>query len=104
MSYHTRTYNSGGAHYDPRQLTWAVFHCDVCGKDEEVNITGRTGTFLYNAPRKCPHCQSFGKQDKIIALRKEIDTLTSTKGNIEVMIEQLTEQLEMLSGSSQEVS
>lgn len=101
--YHTRTYKSGGADYDPRQLTWAVFHCDACGKDEEVNITSRIGTFQFNVSRKCPHCKSFGKDDRIIALRKEIDTLTSSKANIDVMIEQLTEQLSSLTSSEVDV-
>jgi hypothetical protein len=33
-----RTYKGGGADHDPRQKTWAEFHCDVCGENEDVDI------------------------------------------------------------------
>jgi hypothetical protein len=95
-----RTFKGGGADYDFRQKTWAVFHCDVCGEDEEVDITGRQGTFLFNVPRRCPHCKSIGKDDYIISLKKEIETLTSTKNNIKITIEQLTNKLAALTNET----
>lgn len=94
--YFVRKYKAG-PDYDPRQKHWAVFHCDVCGEDEDVDITGRTGTFRFNASRLCPFCKCHGKEDKIIALRKEIEELSATKDNIAVTIEKLTVELEQLS-------
>lgn len=94
--YHVRTYKGGAASYDPRQITWAVFQCDACGKKEEVNITGREHTFQFHVPRRCPHCKSFGKDDRIISVRKEIENLTATRNNIDVTIEKLTAELESL--------
>jgi hypothetical protein len=100
--YLTRTYTGGAADHDPRQITWAVFHCDVCNKNEEVNVTRILDTFQFNAPRKCPHCKCLGKNDRAITLKREIETLTASRANIDIMIEQLTEQLNSL--TSTEVS
>ena len=97
MSYFVRQYKSGGADHDPRQKYWAVFHCDVCGDDEDVDITGRQHTFQFNASRLCPKCLCHGKNDRLIAIKKEIEELTSTKDNIEVTIEKLIAELEQLS-------
>jgi hypothetical protein len=97
--YHTRTFKGGAADHDPRQLTWAVFHCDVCGEDNEINITGRQGTFQFHVARKCPHCNSFGKEDKIISLKKEIEKLTENKTSIGVEIERLEKELKSLTST-----
>lgn len=94
--YHVRTYKGGAASYDPRQITWAVFHCDVCGEKEEMNITGRESTFQFHVARRCPHCKSIGKDDRIILVRKEIEKLTETRNTIDVTIEKLTAELESL--------
>jgi len=99
---YTRTYKGGGADHDPRQKTWAEFHCDVCGENEDVDITGRAHTFQFNIPRMCPHCHSLGKDDRLTSLKKEIESLTATRENIDVMIEQLTSQIEALSETSTE--
>jgi phage FluMu protein Com len=97
--YHIKTYKGGAGDHDPRQLTWAVFHCDACGHNEDINITGRVQTFQFHVPQKCPKCKSFGKMDRIVGIRKEIEQLTSTQNNILVTIEQLTKELQVLSES-----
>lgn len=102
--YHVKTFKGGGANHDPRQKTWAEFKCDVCGHEEHVDITGRTGTFQFNVSRLCPKCNCHGKNDRLIAIKKEIEELTSTKDNIEVTINELTEELEKLSETSTEVN
>lgn len=97
--YHIRTYKGGAPDHDPRQITWAVFHCDVCGEDTEINISGRQHTFQFHVARKCPHCDSFGKEDKIISLKKEIEELTQNRASIDVEIERLENQLESLTST-----
>lgn len=103
MSYHTRTYKGGGADHDPRQKTWAEFHCDVCGENEDVDITGRQNSFRFNQVRLCPHCKSHGKEDRAKSIRKEIEELTATRNNIDVSIDELTAELEQLSEGISEV-
>jgi hypothetical protein len=100
--YHVRTYKSGAGDRDPRQLTWAVFHCEACGHREDINITGRVTTFQFHVAQKCPHCKSFGKSDRIMGIKKQIEQLTTTQNNITVTIEQLTQELQVLSGSVSE--
>jgi predicted RNA-binding Zn-ribbon protein involved in translation (DUF1610 family) len=94
--HHVRTFSGGAAIHDPRRKTYAVFHCDVCGEDEEVDITGRQDTFQFNTPRLCPHCKSMGKDDEVVSIKKEIEELTRTKNNIDIQLEQLTTKLEEL--------
>lgn len=103
MSYHVRTYKGGGADYDPRQQTYAEFHCDACGKNEDVVITGREHNFRFNDTRLCPHCNSHGKNDRCITIKKQIEELTSSKDNIEITIEELTRELDTLKETSEEV-
>jgi hypothetical protein len=102
--YHIRTYKGGGADHDPRQKIWAEFKCGICGHVEDVDITGRQHTFQFNVSRLCPKCKCHDKNDRLIAIKKEIEELTSTKDNIEVTIEELTKELEKLSETSTEVN
>lgn len=97
MSHHVRTYSGGAALHDVRRKTYAVFHCDVCGEDEDVDITGRQDNFQFHIPRRCPHCKNLGKEDHVLSLKKEIEQLSISRTNIDVAIERLTRQLEQLS-------
>jgi len=102
MSTFVREYLGGAADHDVRQKRYAEFHCDACGANEDVDITGRRQTFRFNAPRRCPKCKSFGKDDRVNAIRKEIEMLTKNKSNIDVTIQKLTQQLSEL--TSEETS
>jgi hypothetical protein len=97
--YYVRQYKAGMS-YDPRSKVWAVFHCDICGQDHEVDISRVTDTFQPEATRLCPVCKCHGKNDYVIALKKEIEVLSTTRNSIDVQIEQLTGKLEELNGSS----
>jgi len=99
MSTFVREYLGGAADHDVRQKRYAEFHCEVCGANEDVDITGRRQTFQFNAPRKCPKCKSLGKNDRVNSIKKQIEMLTEDKSNIEVTIQRLTQELSELSSS-----
>ena len=92
--YFTRTYKSGGADHDPRQIHWAEFMCSVCGEESEINITYRESTFDFERERKCPHCGQLNPEDHAKSIKAAIEKLTAEKSRIEVRIEQLTQELE----------
>lgn len=96
-----RTYKGGGANYDPRQKHYAVYHCEVCGSDEDVDITGRAHQVQFDKPRRCPKCKMIDKNDRIFSVRKEIERLTATQDDISVQIEQLTTELSELTTSEE---
>jgi len=91
--YFKKKYTGGGGDHDPRQKTYARFVCDVCGTEEEVNITGRVLTFQFHVPIKCPTCHSFGKRDRILCIEKEIEKLILSKKEIDLKIDLFTKEM-----------
>lgn len=88
-----RTYIGGAPEYDPRHKKWAVYHCDVCGEDTDIDVTRVMNTFDFNRSRKCPECSHTDIENKKESIKKQIEKLTEEKCNIEIRIEQLIQEL-----------
>ena len=71
MAFYVRTVTAGGASYDPRSWTYAVYKCDCCGEESEYTLTPNFQT----VPRLCKHCKSMGVEDKINSLKAERNDL-----------------------------
>jgi hypothetical protein len=78
--------------YDPRQKTFAVFSCNICGNEEDFDITGNR-TFDFLRERLCPKCKCFGGSDYISNLNARIKVLTESKKKIDIEIELLIRQV-----------
>lgn len=73
MAYYVRTYKSGAGDYDPRQITWAQYHCADCNQKTDVRIPD-VRTFRYtDVP--CEHCGSVKAGDRYAALSAERNRL-----------------------------
>lgn len=94
--YFVRTFKTGCGDYDPRQKKWAVYKCSICGKETEIDIT-YNGTFDYSCDRRCPHCKSLGKDDRLNNIKAEIETLTEKKSEIQIKIDKLCREADELS-------
>jgi len=92
--YFVRTYKSGGADHDPRQKTWAEFHCSICGNDHNIDVTSTYKTFDFQRERVCPHCKQLNSEDRKKNIQAEIDKLTEDKRKIDIKIKQLIKELE----------
>ena len=88
-----RKYKNGCADYDPRQIIWAEFHCALCGKDTDINITRVTETFQFDRERRCPHCGHIDSADREKNLNAQLEKLTFDKSKIEVQIDKLEREL-----------
>lgn len=96
-----RTFGSGLTHaYDPRNKIWAEFHCSLCGKNSEIDVTRVMNTFQFDRERRCPHCKHISSEDKAINLRAQLDKLTVDKSRIEVEIEKIERELNELQEES----
>lgn len=98
--YFVRKYKSGGGDYDPRQKRWAVFHCALCGHDEDINITRTESTFQYDRERRCPACGQLNAGDREKNLKAQLEKLTHEKSKIEIEIEKLVRELNEITQES----
>lgn len=96
--YFTRLFGSGlnSNSYDPRDKVWAEFHCSLCGKDSEIDVTGKQKTFQFDVERRCPKCKQINVDDKALNIKAQIDKLVSDKSRIEIEIEKLINELEKI--------
>jgi len=85
---------------DPRDVrtpAWYIYKCDVCEEETEFRyVSGFDTTRI----RKCPHCKSFGTQDKLISLKTQITTLTQQKTELEMEIDRLCKEVEQVQTSA----
>lgn len=78
--YYVRTFEGGGAFYDPRRQKYAEFKCDLCGHLHHVNLSQYPN---YDLTKTFP-CKKCGKLDK----NDEINSLQTEKINLFKEIEQ----------------
>jgi len=98
--YYVRKYKSGAGDHDPRQIYWAVFHCDVCGEDSDINVTSTIQTFDFGRVRKCPSCKSVGKGDYLRNLKVKKEELFDKRITLQIEIDRVCAEIEELESKS----
>jgi len=101
--YYVRRYTAGGMDYDPRQKHWAVYHCDNCGEDVDIDITRHFETYDLSTPKKCPHCKCLDPEDHEKNLKSKIKDLTLKKNRIQIEIDQIIRELDELASKQKSV-
>jgi len=91
--YFVRMYKNGCGNYDPRQRTWAVYHCSVCGEDTDIDVTRVMSTFQFDRDRKCPYCGCVSPDDKEKNLKAQLNKLTTQKSRIQIEIDKIEREL-----------
>lgn len=82
---------------DVRDKIWALFHCNICGKTHDIDVTNTINTFQFERERKCPHCGLVDEKDKEANLKSQLDKLTADKTRIEIELEKIERELSELS-------
>lgn len=90
--YYKRRYKNGMADWDVRQKEFAVFYCDACKKEIDIDITYNS-KFDFSQQRKCPRCNSYGKEDKINKLKVKLKLRKDEMKNIKSEIEEIIKEL-----------
>lgn len=85
---------------DVRDKIWAEFHCSLCGKNHDIDVTNTMNTFQFDRERKCPSCGNIDINDKENNLKLSIEKLTQEKSRIEIQIQQLINELNNINSFS----
>jgi len=99
--YFVRLFGSGvdTTSMDPRDKIWAEFHCSLCGKDSEIDVTRVSKTFQYDVERRCPHCKQLNSGDRMRDLKAQLDKLTADKNRIDIEIEKIEREMNTFKNS-----
>jgi len=88
-----KTYTTGFSN-DPRNKTFAVFLCEVCGKRDDVEV--RIGVTFNKDDRRCPKCGALGHTDQRLRLQSELSSLEQQEAVIQRRREEILAELSRL--------
>ena len=91
-----REFQSGFGN-DPRNIWYAVYHCDACDNTEWIRM-GMQSTFD-RRPRRCPKCGSMGVEDLRKSLQAKRVELEARELQVRREIEKVIQEIQQLERS-----
>lgn len=88
-----KTYTTGFGN-DPRNKTFAVFTCEVCGKRDDVEV--RLGCSFSKEDRRCSKCGALGHTDQRLRLQSELSSLEQQEAVIQRRRDEILAELSKL--------
>lgn len=89
MAHFVKIVKAGAAAHDPRSWTYAIYKCDVCGRESEFTVKGDFQT----RERNCKHCGCMDAGDHIKTLQVERENILKQIADLNVKLMMIESEL-----------